>query len=163
MTIAARPTIPGERFEARLAAASRAAASRGFDALLIGVGADLRYLTGYNAHESERLTMLVVGREAGSATLVVPLLEEPAAKAGSRVDVPIATWQETESPAAIVARLVERGRGAASSPLRIGVSDRLWSLHLLRLQAALPGATFASAKNVRAASSANAPMRRPGS
>jgi Xaa-Pro aminopeptidase len=148
MTIATRPTIPGERFEARLAAASRAAAAGGFDALLIGVGADLRYLTGYNAHESERLTMLVVGSDAGSATLVVPLLEEPAAKAGSRVDVPIATWGETESPAALVAGLVERGGGAAASPLRIGVSDRLWSLHLLRLQAALPGATFASATSV---------------
>jgi len=131
MTIATRPTIPGERFEARLAAASRAAASTGFDALLIGVGADLRYLTGYNAHESERLTMLVVGRAARSATLVVPLLERPAAEAGSRVDIPIATWTETQDPAEVVARLA---RGASASPSRVGVSDRLWSLHLLRLQ-----------------------------
>src|SRR4029079_6745855 len=39
------------------------------------------------------------------------------------------------------------GRGAAPSPLRIGVSDRLWSLHLLRLQAVLPNATFVSARS----------------
>ena len=142
MTVAERPAMPAERFEARLAAAGRAADEAGFDALLIGVGADLRYLTGYNAHESERLTMLVVGRAAGSATLVVPLLERPAAEAGSRVDIPIETWTETQDPAEVVARLA---RGAAASPSRVGVSDRLWSLHLLRLQAALPAASFAPA------------------
>jgi len=142
MTVAARPAMPAERFEARLAAAGRAADEAGFDALLIGVGADLRYLTGYNAHESERLTMLVVGRAAASATLVVPLLERPAAEAGSRVGIPVETWTETQDPAEVVARLA---RGVAASPSRVGVSDRLWSLHLLRLQVALPAAAFASA------------------
>src|SRR5262245_36600563 len=129
MTLAARPTIPAERFEARLAAASQAAAAAGFDALLIGVGADLRYLTGYNAHESERLTLLVVPRD-GPAAIVVPLLEKPAAQAGCRVAIRIETWTETENPAEVVARLV---REAGASPSRLGVSDRLWSLHLLRL------------------------------
>ena len=117
MTVAERPAIPAERFEARLAAAGRAADKAGFDALLIGVGADLRYLTGYNAHESERLTMLVVGRAAGSATLVVPLLERPAAEAGGRVDIPIATWTETQDPAEVVARLA-RGAGRLAVPRR---------------------------------------------
>jgi Xaa-Pro aminopeptidase len=141
MTLAARPTIPAERFEARLSAAAAAAGASGFDALLIGVGADLRYLTGYNAHESERLTMLVV-RPSNRPSMVVPLLEKPAAEAGSRATIDIVTWRETESPAAVVAALVAGGTG---SPLHLGVSDRLWSLHLLRLQEALPGATFASA------------------
>jgi Xaa-Pro aminopeptidase len=141
MTVAARPTIPAERFEARLSAAARAAESAGFDVLLIGVGADLRYLTGYNAHESERLTLLVVSRH-GPPAMVVPLLEKPAAEAGSRVPIRIETWTETDSPAQLVAALA---RAAAGSPARVGVSDRLWSLHLLRLQEALPGTAFASA------------------
>ncbi|MFL5774689.1 MAG: M24 family metallopeptidase [Chloroflexota bacterium] len=141
VTIAERPAIPAGRFAARLAAAGRAAGEAGFDALLIGVGADLRYLTGYNPPETERLTMLVVPRD-GSATLVVPLLERPAATAGSRVSVPIETWTETQDPAAVVARLA---RSAAGSASRIGVSDRLWSLHLLRLQVVLPRSEFASA------------------
>ena len=141
MTLAARPTIPAERFETRLSAAARAAAGAGFDALLIGVGADLRYLTGYDAHESERLTLLVVPRD-GPPAMVVPLLEKPAAEAGNRVAIRIETWTETQQPAEVVARLV---REAAAGPTRLGVSDRLWSLHLLRLQAALPGAAFTSA------------------
>ena len=41
------------------AGARREAAVAGLDALLIGVGADLRYLTGYDAIALERLTMLV--------------------------------------------------------------------------------------------------------
>jgi Xaa-Pro aminopeptidase len=142
MTVAERPAIPAERFEARLAAAGRAADKAGFDALLIGVGADLRYLTGYNAHESERLTMLVVGRQPGAVWLVVPRLEEPAAMAGCRTTVPIATWDETDDPAALVARVVTE---LAAAPARIGVSDRLWASQLLRLERALPGATFGSA------------------
>jgi Xaa-Pro aminopeptidase len=141
MTVAARPTIPAERFEARLSASAAAAGASGLDALLIGVGADLRYLTGYNAHESERLTMLVV-RPSKRPSMVVPLLEKPAAEAGSRAAIDLVTWRETESPAAVVAALVA---GATGSPLHLGVSDRLWSLHLLRLEEALPGATFASA------------------
>jgi Xaa-Pro aminopeptidase len=137
MTLAERPTIPERRFETRLAAAARAADDAGLDALLIGVGADLRYLTGYAALETERLTMLVV-RRAGDPRLVVPLLEKPAAEAGCRVQIAIETWAETDDAATLVA-------GLAGSPSRVGVSDRLWALQLLRLQRALPTATFASA------------------
>ena len=48
----------------------------GVDALLLSVGADLPYFTGYEAMPLERLTMLVLGRD-GDATLVVPELEAP--------------------------------------------------------------------------------------
>ena len=119
MTVAARPSIPAERYQERLEAASLAAADAGYDALLFGIGADLQYLTGYEAIETERLTMLVVGQGAGSARLVVPLLEEPAARAGCRVDVPIATWGETDDASALVASLVREAAGTdrpAGSP-----------------------------------------------
>jgi Xaa-Pro aminopeptidase len=39
--------IPAERYAQRLARARALAAADGLDALLIGVGADLRHLTGY--------------------------------------------------------------------------------------------------------------------
>jgi Xaa-Pro aminopeptidase len=142
MKLAERPTIPASRFEARLARAAVAAGQAGFDALLIGVGAELRYLTGYAAHETERLTMLVVPRQ-GPPGLVVPLLEKPAAQAGSRVPVAIEPWGETDDPAALVAGLLTAS--GSEAPFRLGISDRLWALQLLRLQAALPGSTFASA------------------
>ena len=42
--------IPQERYAQRLAGARAAGAAAGLDALLVGVGADLRYLAGYHAH-----------------------------------------------------------------------------------------------------------------
>jgi Xaa-Pro aminopeptidase len=44
---------------------------QGVDALLLSVGHDLPYLTGYLAMPLERLTMLVVPRD-GDATLLIP-------------------------------------------------------------------------------------------
>ena len=51
-------------------------AELGVDVLLLSVGPDLPYLTGYEAMPLERLTMLVLPRD-GDATLVVPRLEAP--------------------------------------------------------------------------------------
>ena len=54
----------------------RRMADRGVDVLLVSLGADLPYLTGYEAMPLERLTMLVLPAE-GDATLLVPRLEAP--------------------------------------------------------------------------------------
>jgi Xaa-Pro aminopeptidase len=146
-TTDARPhrRIPAERYTERLGRLSALVTERGLAAALIAVGPDLDYLTGYRAMPLERLTMLAV--VAGEApVLVVPRLEEPAARAGLRTTLEIATWMETDDPHALVAGLVERARGRAAAT--IAVSDRLWSLHLLRLQAAAPGARWVSATEV---------------
>ena len=142
MTVAGRPTIAAERYRTRLEGAAELTDKAGFDAVLVAVGPDLRYLTGYEAMPLERLTMLVVVPNADSITLVVPRLEEPAARAGCRPQVRIVTWEENDDPHGLVAGLV---RGHATGELRLGVSDRLMAMHLLRLQRALPGATFESA------------------
>jgi len=146
-----RPAIAPERYAARLEAAQALARGAGLGALLIGVGADLRYLTGYTALPHERLTMLVAPAD-GPATLVVPRLEalpalgSPAALAGA---VEVLSWEETEDAVALVASLVRAaaplgdGRG-----LRLAVSDRLLAMFLLRLQAELPDATWSLASGV---------------
>jgi Xaa-Pro aminopeptidase len=139
-----RPTIPAARYAERLARAQAGVRARGLDALLIGVGPDLVYLAGYGAMALERLTMLVVPAE-GPVTLVVPRLEAapargcPAATGGHAA---VATWEETENPVGLVRDLL--GPGAA----RLAVSDRLWAIHLLRLQAVLPAAVFEAASLV---------------
>lgn len=133
-----RPIIPAARFAERIERARAAVRDRRLDALLVGVGPDLVYLAGYAALPLERLTMLVVPAE-GPVTLLVPRLEAapargcPAVVAGAAA---VATWEETEDAVACVRDLLP------SSPARVGVSDRLWALHLLRLQAALPGVAF---------------------
>ena len=143
---AGRPSIPPERFAARLANASRLAGERDVDALLIGVGADLRYLTGYVAMPLERLTMLIVPA-GGAPVLVAPRLEaqpaslSPAVAAGI---VELRTWNETDDPIALVASIVRSG----PEPERLAVSDRLWASFLLGLQRALPASAFSLASAV---------------
>lgn len=145
---AARPVIPSARYTERLGRAANAAAAAGLDALLIGVGPDLRYLTGYEAMPLERLTMLVV-RPGADPAIVVPRLELDAARAGLRTTVAIEPWQETDDPYALVARLA--GRSAdGPAPSRVAVSDTLWASHLLALQARLPAATWLRASGVLA-------------
>ncbi|WP_406044626.1 Xaa-Pro peptidase family protein [Micromonospora sp. NBC_00898] len=119
----------------RLAAAQRATAASGLDALLLTPGSDLRYLTGYDAHAGERLTCLVLPAE-GEPTLIVPVLERPAAEA---------------SPApAIGLRIVDHADGTDPYPLvraalpgpaaAVGLADRMWAEQVLALRAALPDA-----------------------
>jgi Xaa-Pro aminopeptidase len=138
------PEIPTERYAERLGRLRAIVDAQDLDAVLVGVGPDLDYLIGYRAMPLERLTMLaiVAGREP---ILVVPRLEEPAARAGARTAVDIATWMETDDPHALVAALVRETGGPGAGNGSIAVSDRLWSLHLLRLQAHLHGATWRSA------------------
>jgi Xaa-Pro aminopeptidase len=129
----------------RLARARKELAERGVDALLLGPGADLYYLTGYQAPPLERLTLLVLPA-AGDARLVVPALEAPLARDHlGGLDLEVTAWRETEDPVAL-ARATLDAAGAATG--RLGVGDRLWSSFLLRLQAALPGAAFQVASTV---------------
>ena len=83
----------------------------GVDVLLLSVGPDLPYLTGYEAMPLERLTMLVLPRD-GDATLVVPRLEAP--RVTERPDVfSVTPWDETDDPIALVAGLVGPAQAVA--------------------------------------------------
>jgi Xaa-Pro aminopeptidase len=111
----------------------------GVDTLLLSVGPDLPYLTGYEAMPLERLTMLVLPRQ-GDAHLVVPQLEAP------RVDTSegafeLVEWCETDDPIALVARLA----GNASV---LAIGDHTWARFVLDLQRALPGAQWRRAHEV---------------
>jgi Xaa-Pro aminopeptidase len=118
----------------RLRDVAAATGKAGLDALLLTPGPDLRYVTGYNAHESERLTCLVLPAD-GDPILVVPRLELRGAQASpaAALDIEIAGWDETDDPCALVARRL----GSVGA---VGLSDRMWALMVLRLRAALPGA-----------------------
>ncbi len=150
-------TIAPTRFATRIQAARQALRAADDIALLVGVGADLRWLTGYDAMNLERLTMLVLGRE-GEPALVVPRLEAPRASLAPAVAagmVHLVTWEETDDPVAQVPELVRTTPitgGAESVPAarvpRLLVSDRLWASFVLRLQAAFPRVPFGLASEV---------------
>ncbi len=109
------------------------------DVLLLSVGADLPYLTGYDAMPLERLTMLVLPRD-GDAQLVVPRLEAPRVTLQDDV-FGIVAWDETDDPVALVARL-------AGQPRRAAIGDQTWARFVLALQEALPSTTFVPAASV---------------
>ena len=123
----------------RLARVRAAMADQGVDVLLLSVGHDLPYLTGYLAMPLERLTMLVVPR-AGDATLVVPRLEAPRVTPQPGV-FELLPWGETEDPVAIVARLAAAARTAA-------IGDQTWARFLVDLLPRLSSTAFRRAVDV---------------
>jgi len=111
----------------RIARARVAMDQAGVDALLVSVGSDLPYLTGYEAMPLERLTMLVVPRD-GEATMVIPRLEAPRVAPQPGV-FELRRWDEIADPVAIVAELVEAG----CRPSKVAVGDTMWARFLVAL------------------------------
>ena len=114
-------------------------ADQGVDVLLVSVGHDLPYLSGYEAMPLERLTMLVVPRD-GEATMVIPRLEAPRVVEQPGVFT-LHPWDETEDPTAIVAKLAAGASTAA-------VGDQMWARFLVQLLPQLPGTEFRRAVDV---------------
>ena len=117
----------------------------GLDAVLLTPGPDLRYVTGYDAKQLERLTCLVVPAY-GDPALFVPRLELPAAQASpaGSLGLAIIPWEETgprSDPFAMVAALL---RGISV----VGLSDRMWALFVLRFRDVLAAARLALASGV---------------
>jgi Xaa-Pro aminopeptidase len=100
----------------------------GVGSVLLSVGSDLPYFTGYEAMPTERLTLLVVP-VVGDPIMFVPRLEAPRVTPG---DFELVAWDETEDPIGLAAK-------AASGSDRILVGDHLWSVFLIGLQDELPG------------------------
>jgi Xaa-Pro aminopeptidase len=130
-------TAPGlvELYPAdRISSAAAAAARAGIGALLLTPGPDLRYLTGYDALATERLTCLAVPAD-GPAFLVAPRLELRSVQASPAggLGVDIVGWDETDDPYQLVAsRLGE--------PESVGLTDQMWAMMVLRFRDVLPGA-----------------------
>ena len=131
----------------RLASVAEAVRANGLDVLLLTPGPDLRYVTGYDAKQLERLTCLAVpaGRDP---FLLVPRLELKAAQASpaGALNLDIVTWGETEHPFGMI-------RDAIGDPRSVALSDRMWALHVLQFRDVFPRA------EQRLASSVLSPLR----
>jgi Xaa-Pro aminopeptidase len=130
---------PRQARHLRLARVREGMRAAGVDVLLLSLGADLPWISGYTAMPLERLTMLVLPVD-DLPTMVIPRLEAP------RVDhdpdlFALKPWNETESPTSIVADLV-------GSRTNVAISDRCWATFLVDLQALLPSATWTQASRV---------------
>jgi Xaa-Pro aminopeptidase len=123
----------------RLDLVRESARAAGLDAVLLTPGPDLRYVTGYDAKQLERLTCLVVPAD-GDPALFVPRLELPAAQASpaGSLGLEFVPWGETADPYGMVA--------ARLGPVgTVGLSDRMWALFVLQFRDVLPAARLALA------------------
>lgn len=124
-------------YSGRLERLNELMADRGVDVILLSVGADLPYFTGYEAMPSERLTVLVVTRSR-EAVLLVPELEAPRVQAGSWE---VVAWGETDDPVEIASR-------QHKSPGRVAVGDHMWSAFTMAFQKRWSGAEWIPASRL---------------
>ncbi|MEV7790085.1 aminopeptidase P family protein [Streptomyces sp. NPDC088106] len=131
-------SFTADDYKARMERAARQAAGAGLAGLLVAPGPDLVWLTGYTPTAvTERLTLLVLaaGRDP---VLVVPTLEAPdAERAPGASSLTLRDWTDGKDPYAATAALLDTAG-------RFGISDNTWAMHLLGLQQALPGTSYAS-------------------
>jgi Xaa-Pro aminopeptidase len=125
-------------FARRMGRGAQQAAEAGLTGLLLAPGADLVYFTGYTpVAVTERITLLVIPAD-GEPQMIVPILERPDAEASPGAGVvAMHDWTDGSDAYEAAAKLLDpRGRYA--------ISDSAWSMHLLGLQAALPGSAYVS-------------------
>ncbi|MFD7391126.1 aminopeptidase P family protein [Streptomyces sp. NPDC059852] len=133
-----RAPFTADDYRARMERAVGAAEGAGLAGLLVAPGPDMVWLTGYSPPaDTERLTLLVLTADHGPV-LVVPALEAPdAAKAAGAPVMTLRDWTDGQDPYAATAALLDTSG-------RFGISDNAWAMHLLALQRALPGTSYAS-------------------
>ena len=124
-----------KRFESVRSAMSRA----DIDMLLLSVGADLPWLTGYEAMPLERLTMLAISKES-KAKLFIPRLE--AARVVERPDLfDLVAWDENQNPVSIVADLIK-------PKSKVAIGGHTWSKFLLQFQTQTTGVSWTDATDI---------------
>jgi len=118
------------------------------DVLLLSLGADLPWLTGYQAMPLERLTMLVLPVR-GDPVLLVPALEALRVARADEV-FEVRPWSDAENPVGIVASMVATRFGGRGTPgaLRVAISDRTWAMSVLALQSEIPQAEWITGSTV---------------
>jgi Xaa-Pro aminopeptidase len=132
-----------DRFLERMARAAEQAARADLAGLLVTPSADLMYLAGYDPPPLPRLTCLVL-RPGEDPVLLVPELERlRALEAPAGRNVAITAWRDGEDAYEALAHLTEH-RGT------YGAADRMWAVHLMGIQRALPECEFVPASRVLA-------------
>lgn len=117
--------FPAEVYAERLAGVAAHAERAGVDAVIVGPGPDLEYLTGSRARTFERLTALVIPT-VGESWVVVPRLELAALRASAVGELGIETrdWVDGQDAYALALQGV-------ADDATVAVSDSVPALHLI--------------------------------
>jgi Xaa-Pro aminopeptidase len=122
----------------RMTRAAQQAADADLTGVLVTPGPDLLYFTAYAPIAiTERITMLAIRAECEPA-MIVPVLERSDAELSPAADaIAFSAWTDGDDPYAATAALLDPDG-------RYAVSDSAWAMHVLGLQAALPGSSYVS-------------------
>ncbi len=117
MTGTAPVPFTADDYAARMERAARQAADAGLAGLLVALGPDMVWLTGYTPPaDTERLTLLVLSPRLKQPELVVPALEAPdAGRATGASALTLRDWTDGKDPYALTAALLDARGGSASA------------------------------------------------
>jgi len=146
----AKPITADER-RGRLERARRLMTDQKIDAIILTGGTSLNYFTGIRWGTSERLFAVVIPK-TGNPYIVTPAFEEDRTREqlvnGPMAHTDVATWQEDESPFALVAQgLKDRGIAAG----RVGVEETTKFVFADGIAGAAPALKVVSATPISAA------------
>ena len=123
MTTGAQPISAAER-ATRLAKLQDLMHQQKVAALLVEAGTTLDYFTGVNWHLSERVTAAVIPA-SGKIVIVTPFFERPTIEEMLQVPAEVRPWQESESPFALIAAILNDGSLPAGA-LAVDVNTRFF-------------------------------------
>ena len=112
---------------------------------VFGLSSNLRYLTGFTDEPGERMLLLLVPRDR-EATFIVPELYAGQVEAVFPA-ASLRVWADGETPDALLTEIAD-SLGRVSGEILL--DDSLWSVFVLRVQAAFPGRSFGLASAVMA-------------
>lgn len=140
------PITDAER-EGRLRKAQRLMAEHGMDAIFMGGGTSLEYFTGIRWWVSERTTGMLLP-QSGDPVFITPAFERERTLQQIRFGKPdVRTWQEYESPYALIAGVLAEWRMLTGT---LGIEEQLRSAKQFGIAAAAPHVSLVSATSVTA-------------
>jgi Xaa-Pro dipeptidase len=140
------PPITDDERKARIEKARRLMTENKIDAMFLEGGTSMFYFTGVRWGNSER-TFGVVIPAKGELAWVTPAFEEARARELIKFSNDVRTWQEDESPYAVIAKIL-RDRGAGTGT--IGMEERVRFFIFDGVRQLMPQAKFVSATPITA-------------
>ncbi|MEX2150487.1 MAG: Xaa-Pro peptidase family protein [Steroidobacteraceae bacterium] len=127
LLVGAAQPITGAEHGARIAKVQSLMQQRKVAALLVEAGSSLEYFTGIRWGRSERTTAALIPVR-GETIIVTPFFEEPSIRESLQIAADVRTWNEDESPFALIADAM-RGTAASNGPLAVEPTTRYFIIN----------------------------------
>jgi Xaa-Pro dipeptidase len=138
--------ISDDERRARMARVQQLMGQNGIDAIFVDAGTTLDYFAGLRWWNSER-TMGMLLPKSGDPVYIVPAFERSRTQGQIRIGTDVRTWQENESPYALIANVMREHRAATGV---LGIEDRVPFYRATEIGKAMPQAKLVEATPVTA-------------